>query len=292
MNTKKFYETNSLYKKIDLTKENEDEVINLINFKGPIDIFCPWCKNLSVFNTAELIGTPLAKSGLYSDHKRIMEQLSKAEITGDYSSFISATPKKEFLYANKFYLKEYHCTRNFEHIFIIIFLIQNNKIFKIGQYPSELDLIQKDFKKYEKIIDYKIVNEVKTSFMLNSHYFNVSSLIHLRRAFEFFIEECHQIKANEDGWDETKYIGIRNEDKIELLKDKLPETFLKNKSIYGILSKGIHELTDEECKDAYEVLYPIFIMIFEELKFKRESELKELEIQKKKSDFESNFNKK
>lgn len=38
----------------------------------------------------------------------------------------------------------------------------------------------------------------------------------------------------------------RVEDKIKLLKDYLPQMLVDNKVVYGIMSKGIHELSEEE----------------------------------------------
>jgi hypothetical protein len=289
MNPKDFYENFSLYQKINLTKIKEDEVKELIDYKGPIDILCPWCKSDSVFSIDEPIGTGGVKGGGRPYYNRLVEDFKKKEITGDYSGFI--IEKTEYNYANKFYLKDFHCARNNEHLFLVVFLIQSNFLFKIGQYPSELDLIQKDFNKYTKVIDEKLVFEIKSSFLLNSHNFNVASLIHLRRAFEFVLEENHIKKISEIGWDEKKYLDSRLDEKIELLKDILPKKLLGHKSIYKILSKGVHQLEEEECKKAYVALFPIFILIFDELKFIRESERKEKDIQKNKSDFETNFNK-
>jgi hypothetical protein len=37
------------------------------------------------------------------------------------------------------------------------------------------------------------------------------------------------------------------EDKVEILKEFLPSQLVEAKSIYGILGKGVHELTEEEC---------------------------------------------
>jgi hypothetical protein len=289
MNPKDFYENYSLYQKINLTKENETEVKKLIDYKGPIDIFCPWCKSDSVFSIDEPISTGSVKGGGQPYYERLVEDFKKKEITGDYSGFI--IKKEKFNYANKFYLKDFHCARNNEHLFLIVFLIQNNMLFKIGQYPSELDLIQKDYNKYSKVINEILISEIKSSFLLHSHNFNVASLIHLRRAFEFILEENHIKKMTEPGWDDKKYLYSRLDEKIEFLNDLLPKKLLENKSIYGILSKGVHQLEEEECKKAYDVLYPIFILIFDELKFKRESEQKEKEIQKIKSEFETNFKK-
>lgn len=289
MNPKDFFEKNSLYQKSDLSKIKNQDVLDLVNFTGPIDIYCPLCNDVSIYNSIGKVKFDSARSGVHRNIEKIAKKISDIEITGNDSLFISSVPKTEFTYPDKFYLSAFHCTRNNDHIFIVFFAIQNNNLFKIGQYPSELDLIQKDFYKYDKVIDTKIVSELRTSLILNGHNFNVASLVHLRRAFEFLLEEKHQIKLKEPNWDETKYTGVRNEDKIELLKDLLPEAFLKNKSIYRILSAGIHELTEKDCKEAFDVLFPVFIMIFDEIKHKKETEQKEKEIQSKKSNLESKF---
>ncbi|MGE7954793.1 hypothetical protein [Lysinibacillus xylanilyticus] len=37
------------------------------------------------------------------------------------------------------------------------------------------------------------------------------------------------------------------DDKIKLLQNKLPEVLIENRAVYGIMSKGIHELSEDEC---------------------------------------------
>jgi hypothetical protein len=36
-------------------------------------------------------------------------------------------------------------------------------------------------------------------------------------------------------------------EKIEILKTELPDFLVEHKEIYGILSKGVHELQEQEC---------------------------------------------
>ena len=43
------------------------------------------------------------------------------------------------------------------------------------------------------------------------------------------------------------------DDKISLLKRNLPEFLVQNKSLYSILSKGIHELGESECMSAFPI---------------------------------------
>ena len=43
-------------------------------------------------------------------------------------------------------------------------------------------------------------------------------------------------------------------ERIKMLQRYLPEILIKNKTIYGILSKGIHELSEEECREYFPVV--------------------------------------
>ena len=44
------------------------------------------------------------------------------------------------------------------------------------------------------------------------------------------------------------------EEKILLLKDHLPEFMVKNRRMYNILGKGLHELTKDECRAFFDTL--------------------------------------
>ena len=68
--------------------------------------------------------------------------------------------------------------------------------------------------------------------------------------------------------------------KIEAVKDKFdPRVRNLLKNLYGILSKGIHELDEEECKEYYQYLKTIIDMQLEYMNTEREKEkqTKELE---------------
>lgn len=60
-----------------------------------------------------------------------------------------------------------------------------------------------------------------------------------------------------------------------MLEGYLPEVLIKNTTIYGILSKGIHELSEEECVKYFpvvkECIYQILGM-WESLRKKRDDE--------------------
>lgn len=72
---------------------------------------------------------------------------------------------------------------------------------------------------------------------------------------------------------------LKFDKKIETLKDYLPEALVKNKAIYGIVSKGIHELSEEECLDMFQPLLIGIELILDEVLAQKEKEKREKELQ-------------
>ena len=88
---------------------------------------------------------------------------------------------------------------------------------------------------------------------------------------EFFKDHCNTYQVTGSGkrpiywlFDSGKRAGDKVSDeefeqarvaeRIKMLQRYLPEILIKNKTIYGILSKGIHELSEEECREYFPVV--------------------------------------
>ncbi|MBD2130542.1 hypothetical protein NDI39_25805 [Microcoleus sp. ZQ-A2] len=93
------------------------------------------------------------------------------------------------------------------------------------------------------------------------------------------IEEAHQEAIKTNSWNEDHYKTKRMDEKIGLLKDYLPEFLVKNKIIYSILSKGIHELSEDKCLKFFDtVKLGIELILDEKLeKLDREAKIKKAE---------------
>ncbi|WP_341277994.1 hypothetical protein [Paenibacillus sp. FSL H8-0537] len=90
------------------------------------------------------------------------------------------------------------------------------------------------------------------------------------------LEEAHQeAKQKVSSWDEQLYIKGRVVDRIELLSDLLPQFLVENKAIYSILSKGMHELSEQSCLEMFPVLLLSIELILDE---KIEMQLKQRKI--------------
>lgn len=146
------------------------------------------------------------------------------------------------------------CTRNRNHKPLFYFEAKDQTIQKIGQLPSIAELNLFDVKKYSKVLDIKYFREFTKAIGLSAHGVGVGSFVYLRRIFELLIEEAHSRAVSSELWDEKVYEKSRMGERIELLKDELPEFLVENKAMYSILSKGIHELSEEECLTAFPIL--------------------------------------
>lgn len=204
--------------------DNSDtETLNGIElFRGHIDCYCMDCKQPSVFHPEQ---QPYHRrpSGWYDGREVSIECILS-------------------------------CTRNDSHRIFFNFYIHNNTITKYGQYPSLADLSSVEIRKYTKALDTESYSEFSRAVGLASHGIGIGSFVYLRRIFENLIEDAHKIAENSDGWMEEQYQMSRMEQKIAQLKAYLPPFLVKNKSLYSILSLGIHQLSEDNCRDAFPLI--------------------------------------
>ncbi|MCA1622228.1 MAG: hypothetical protein LC768_12935 [Acidobacteria bacterium] len=148
------------------------------------------------------------------------------------------------------------CSRNASHIIRFVLLCENNIVIKIGQFPSIADLSSYDVKKYRKVLGDKYV-ELTKAIGLASHGVGIGSFVYLRRIFEDLISKAFAKASQVTEWktaNASSFADKRIIEKILSLKDYLPTFLVENRNLYGIVSKGIHELTEEECLEYFPVI--------------------------------------
>ncbi|WP_202802001.1 short-chain dehydrogenase [Catenovulum agarivorans] len=233
-----------LYEKVTFQNEDLKEGRELFCFNETLDTYCPECNQHSIFSR---IGNHVTTTdaSIWVDRGRFSISLG--------------------------------CSRNRKHTLFFLFHADGQTIQKIGQLPSIASLNLFDVKKYSKVLEKRYFQELTKSIGLASHGVGVGSFVYLRRIFEFLIEEAHRNLINDEGWDESNYQTARMAEKIELLKAQLPDFLVENKSMYSILSKGIHELNENECLAAFPVVkLGIEIILDDKLeKMRREQKLAE-----------------
>ena len=216
-----FFLESPLYDKVTLKGDNAYPFRFTIKYpkkRLTIDSYCPYCLNQSVF-------------------------INK-EIEGSHSQIVS----------DGLHTTIFRCSRDNEHWIGFIFLFHQDWVQKIGQFPSIADLQKAEIEKYHKILGNDKYKEFTKAIGLASHGVGIGSFVYLRRIFESLIEEAHTKASTASEFKEEDYIKGRMAEKIVLLKEHLPGFLIENKSLYSILSKGVHELSEDECIKFFPVI--------------------------------------
>lgn len=150
-------------------------------------------------------------------------------------------------------------------------------IVKVGQWPSVADIQSAEIdKKYNKQLKRPELKDLKRAIGLAAHGVGVGSFVYLRRVFEKLIIGTYLRHKDKLEINEAEFITKRMADKIDLLKSYLPSHLVEMKDAYGILSKGIHELSEQECREYFKILKLSIELILDqqiELDAKRERDL-------------------
>ena len=155
---------------------------------------------------------------------------------------------------------------------------QIKSISKVGQYPSVADFHIGKVHKYDKVLPKERMREFTKAIGLAANGVGIGSFVYLRRIFEHLVFEALEVaKKDKPEFDETVFISSRMNERIQMLSGYLPDFLVENHTIYGILSKGIHELSEDVCNKHFSILRESIEMILDE---KLEAYQKE---QKKKS---------
>lgn len=247
------------------------EVIDLLYFGGIYDCFCPKCGRESTFQViapekpAKYVRN-IARENMLRQH--------------------GADPEIPLIDQNVYRIVA-QCSRVKHHYQNFLFLIDNVivteeskkphiqfTVQKIGQHPSFGDLNLPKLKKYAHVLSKALLGELIRAVGLASHDVGVGAYVYLRRVFESLIEEAHEGSKSEANWDEVSYQRSRMTEKITLLKDHLPTFLVDHPEMYSLLSKGVHELSEEECLAHFETLRIGIELILDEKLERKEKEKK------------------
>lgn len=158
----------------------------------------------------------------------------------------------------------FQCQRYYDKITIAVFHNPKDSILiKVGQYPSVADIHIGQVKQYDKVLEKPIMREFTKAIGLAANGVGIGSFVYLRRIFENLVFQAFD-EAKKDGAAIEQFESLRMEEKIKSLKGYLPLFIVENNSIYGILSKGIHELTEEECLAYFDCMRKSIELILDE----------------------------
>lgn len=279
-----FLQKSGLYDEIEITKDNIFHLIDLIGGKVKIDEFCSSCGEKRIFNMEPI------KYYEYSPNHHGMISISLAdELEGLQQCGISKTIKTEdgsstslWDWTNwqveencRLLVFRFSCSMDESHKLDYIVVTDGYKFKKVGQFPSVADLSFPELKEYNKILSKDDLKEFRRAIGLFAQGIGVGSFVYLRRIFERIIDTAKG-KAISDGvFDEQTYKEAHVDERIKMLANYLPKTLVESPVFYGIVSKGIHELSEQECIDYFPVLRDFIFMIlrqWEQIRKEEEAE--------------------
>ncbi|WP_162909181.1 hypothetical protein [Aggregatilinea lenta] len=244
---------------------NAQRIRQLESFSETIDLYCVECGDRSIFrdiNFVQYNARPLAAS-----------MIPVSEIQG-----IEDRANERAL-SSHFFSVELECTRNRSHKTYFVFNVGEGFICKVGQYPSLADLEIAELGKYRAVLG-SSYGELTRAVGLAAHGIGIGSFIYLRRIFENLVFEAAQEKSESDSaWSIEQWKHKRMEDKIKELEGILPEDLIANRAIYAILSKGVHELGENECLEYFATIQSGIELILDEklTKIQRQKKQKSLQ---------------
>lgn len=159
-------------------------------------------------------------------------------------------------------LFQFQCAMNDHHYTDYVVRANGNTLVKIGQFPSVADLSFPELENYKKVISKEDRKELRRAIGLYASGIGAGSYVYLRRIFERMLMIARQNAG--DAIDDNTFNHARVNEKIMMIKDYLPNMLTSNSMIYGILSKGIHELSEEDCLTYFPVMKDCIFMILDE----------------------------
>lgn len=163
------------------------------------------------------------------------------------------------------------CQRDYNS-YLYVFHSVNGRIYKIGQHPSLSDISFGELRGIDGVLDALDRKELGTAIGLFSHDAASGAFVYLRRVFERMILRAYEREASERGAIED-FHKLRMHEKIAALRNQLPNRVVKNGGVFSVISVGIHELSDEECKAMFPVVKAVIFQMLEEEAHKRKREI-------------------
>lgn len=150
---------------------------------------------------------------------------------------------------------------------------------KVGQEPSMADIQMFDIEKYRKVLSDDSFSDFSMALGLYASGVGCGSLLYLRRIYETLIKDAQDNCSKLPEWNAEEYSKKRFNEKIEYLEALgvkiIPDDLSDVKGkIYGWLSKGVHELSEQDSKELFPYLKYAIELVLDEKLAQKEKEAK------------------
>ncbi|MCB8818763.1 hypothetical protein [Desulfosporosinus shakirovi] len=261
-----FITKSSLYSSMKIRDPEIKQLLQIYDKESRFELFCAECRDKKVF---------IYDCGL--NNVKATNLKNKISSVGLLTS-MSYQEDRPLDEMDHLYLR-FNCSLDESHKLEYFFAVKGDSIIKVGQYPSSADIDLPQASRYSSILGKQYYSELKRSIGLHSHGVGIGSFVYLRRIIEKLVYDTFKEAEVAGALTEQQFeyqdnVRHRNgmEEKIKLLKGFLPDLITDHPKIYGVVSKGIHELTEEECLEYFPVLKDGIVMILDDIVAKKEKE--------------------
>lgn len=238
----------TLYAPIQLNPDRDVKFLGSLKFGAQrFDAHCIYCGQGATFRTSA---------------DRMPFDVAKAEKMRGVSG--GPDPKRLTLEDGQFALHLW-CSRHPElHLYSYFFDYNEPQgiLRKVGQTPSLEDVAGADIERYRGILGPDFA-ELRRATGLFAHGIGIGSFVYLRRIFEKLVEAARST-ADPTGEREAEFRKMRMAERVAELADHLPPAVVRYKEAYGILSLGLHELSEVECRRYFPVVRAAVITMLEQ----------------------------
>ena len=239
----------TLYAAIQLNPKRDVEFLSSLKFGAQqFDAHCVYCGKSVTFRTlTDRMGPDVIEVQKYATfNEPARAQLKRLKLEGGQFAL------------------HLGCSRRPHHLYSYFFTYDEPQgvLTKVGQTPSLEDVAGADIERYRKILGDEFA-ELRKATGLFAHGIGIGAFVYLRRIFETLVEAARSA-ADPSGLREAEFKKMRMGDRISELQAFLPPAVVKYKDAYGILSKGLHELTEAECRRHFPVVRATVIMMLEQ----------------------------
>lgn len=249
-----------LYASIFIEEENISDFIELVKGNVKISTYCKECEQERVFTmkpikyyhmTGQEGNEKITCESLGDRMSSMQDVMSIAKIENKNTDAWELI-KSNFADITRLMNFEFICSMDEKHHLDFTVLVNDNSFMKIGQFPSIADITFPGLDDYKHVISKQDRSELGTAIGLFANGVGAGSYVYLRRILERLV---YQAKENAgDKVDNDSFENAKVADRIKMLEGYLPDILIQNTTIYGILSKGIHELSEEDCLNYFLVV--------------------------------------
>lgn len=277
-----FLTKNGLYSRAPINEDSEQDWLHLLEGKVKINCYCSECKEKRVFSLEPPRVRYQDKNG---DNMTLADYLIKQKQKYNLEHTAMPMPNRNKEIMKWFWRQEkdallsriitltFHCAMDEHHFFDVVLRTGDDYVEKIGQKPSLADLSFAELNRYKTVSGgEQTIKELKRAIGLNAQGIGVGSYVYLRRIFEKIIEQAKINSISNGNVQENAFHNKKMDEQISLLKDDLPDVIVNNKVFYKIVSKGIHDLSEEECIEFFPILRDAIILIWNEWQRKLEEQ--------------------